>query len=85
MRIQVFNHGESGFVAHGYRVPGLASDFSVWFNRDGFAIDAERIDARRRAYPVPASSPAWRYIEARQLAGLSNAAEICHAAKPGRV
>jgi len=76
MQIAFFNQGRGGFVAHNYRITGLKSKFSVWFNRDGKAIDAERIDAGRRVYPVPVHSPAWRHIERYRLAGLSNALEI---------
>lgn len=70
MQIKFFNEGFGGFVAHRYTVPGCASRFSVWFNRDGFAIDAERFDARGRSYPVKADSPAWRYIERHKVAGI---------------
>lgn len=77
MQISFFSSG--GFVAHKYRVPGLRSKFSVWFNRDGQAIEAERIDSRNRAFPVNRTSPAWQYIERHRLAGLSTEAEICKA------
>ena len=76
MQIAFFNQGRGGFVAHKYRIAGLQSKFSVWFNRDGQAINAQRVDKRGRAYPVPATSPAWKHIERYRLAGLSNAREI---------
>lgn len=79
MQISLFNGGHGGFVAHKYRVPGLASRFSVWFNRDGFAIDAQRIDARGRAYSVPRDGATWRYIERHKIAGLDCARSILNA------
>ena len=77
MKIAYLNAG--GFVAHSYRVDGLKSKFSVWFNFDGFAIDAERIDARGRSFPVDKNSAVWRYIERHKLAGLDSAAAIAKA------
>lgn len=77
MNIAYFSTG--GFVAHKYRVDGLKSKFSVWFNADGFAIDAERIDARGRSFPVDKSSAVWRYMERHKLAGLDSAAAIAKA------
>ena len=77
MQIRHFSTG--GFVAHKYRVPGLRSKFSVWFNRDGFAVEAERIDARGRSFPVPKISPAWRYIERHKIAGLDSEPAIATA------
>lgn len=81
MQIAFFPAG--GFVAHRYSVPGLASRFSVWFNRDGFPVDAERIDARGRSYPVPESSPAGAYIFARKIAGLETESAIAAARAKG--
>jgi hypothetical protein len=77
MNIAYFSTG--GFVAHKYRIGGLKSKFSVWFNIDGFAIDAERIDARGRSFPVDKNSAVWRYIERHKLAGLDSAAAIAKA------
>lgn len=81
MQIAFFDCGRRGFVAHKYRVPGLASRFSVWFNIDGFAVSAERIDACGRAYPVPEDSPAWQYIARHKIAGLDSANAIEKAAR----
>ena len=74
MNIAYFSTG--GFVAHNYRVDGIKSKFSVWFNVDGFAIDAERIDARGRSFPVDKNSAAWRDIARHKLAGLDSASAI---------
>ncbi len=74
MQIATFSTG--GFVAHKYRIPGIKSKFSVWFNRDGFAHDAERIDRLNRSMPVPENSPAWDYISRHKLAGLEGETEI---------
>lgn len=75
MQIHYFQPG-AGYVAHKYRVPGLASKFSVWFNEDGIAIDAERIDRLNRAHPVYEDSPAWRYIARHRIAGHENATAV---------
>lgn len=83
MRIAYFDQGRRGFVVHRYRVPGLKSHFSVWFSADGYAVDAERIDARGRTFPVTVTSPAWCYIERYQLAGLESASAIQAAAANG--
>jgi len=72
MQIKHFETG--GFVAHRYMVPGSSCYFSVWFNRDGFAIDAERIDSMRRSYPVTAKQ--WGYIQRHKIAGLMTESEI---------
>lgn len=72
MQIAFFSNG--GFVAHKYRVPESACKFSVWFNRDGFATDARRIDSIGRAYPVTAKQ--WQHIERHKIAGLENATAI---------
>lgn len=69
MQLSSFGPGR-GFVAHKYRVPGCKSRFSVWFDSNGRAVDAERKDSLGRCFPVPAHSPAWRYIRHRSLAGL---------------
>lgn len=74
MQIAYFSNG--GFVAHKYRVDGRKSKFSVWFNVDGFAIDAVRIDARGRVFPVSKGSSVWREIERHKIAGLGCASEI---------
>lgn len=78
MQIAYFSNG--GFVAHNYRVDGLKSNFSVWFNVDGFAIDAKRIDALGRAFHVDKDSAVWRDIERYKLAGHLNATEIARSA-----
>ena len=75
-RISLFDQGRRGFVYHGYTLDGMQSKFSVWFNRDGFAIDAQRIDSRGRSYPVLTDSPTWRAIERYRIAGLEGASEI---------
>jgi len=80
MQIQFFANGHRGFVAHRYFIPGNKSKYSVWFNRDGHAIDAERIDVKGRSFNVRANSRAWRYIERHKLAGLEGATEILRAA-----
>lgn len=72
MQIAFFSNG--GFVAHKYRMPESVCKFSVWFNRDGFAIDAQRIDSMGRAYPVTAKQ--WQHIERHKIAGLENATAI---------
>lgn len=74
MQIAFFSNG--GFVAHRYRIEGLKSKFSVWYNRDGFAIDAERIDSLGRSYPVKAGSKAWEYISRHKIAGLDGESQI---------
>lgn len=76
MQIAYFEQGRKGFVAHKYRIDGVKSKFSLWFNRDGFPIDAERIDSRGRSYAVNRNSDMWRHIEKYKIAGLSNASEI---------
>jgi hypothetical protein len=81
MQIAYFETG--GFVAHKYRIPWIKSKFSVWFNRDGFAIDACRIDARNRCFPVNRNSPAWQYIERNKIAGLDSATAIEKSHKTG--
>ncbi len=74
MQISTFSTG--GFVAHKYRIPGIKSKFSVWFDRDGFALEAERIDRAGRSFPIPEGSPAWRHIARHKLAGLEGETEI---------
>ena len=74
MQIAYFSNG--GFVAHKYRIDGLKSKFSVWFNLDGFAVDAQRIDSRGRGYNVPENSPAWRHIERYKISGHENETQI---------
>ena len=73
MRICHFGDGR-GFVAHKYRVPGSNCHFSVWFNRDGYATDAERFDTFNRSFPATAKQ--WEYIRRHKIAGLSNETEI---------
>jgi len=80
MQIQFFDNGYRGFVAHKYYIPGNKSKYSVWFNRDGYAVNAERIDAMGRSFNVRANSKAWQYIERYQIAGLDGEAEILRAA-----
>lgn len=81
MQLSYFDHGRKGYVAHKYRIDGIRSKFSVWFNQDGFAIDAQRIDSRGRAYPVKTDSPIWRDISRHKLAGHFNADEIQQSAR----
>lgn len=73
MQIAHFGHG-LGFVAHKYRVPGSNCRFSVWFNRDGYATSAERIDSCNRVYEPTTAQ--WEYIRRHRIAGLSNETEI---------
>ena len=73
MQIKFFSDG-LGFVAHKYRMAESACRFSVWFNEDGYAIDAQRIDARNRCYPVTPQQ--MERIQRYKLAGLGSAAEI---------
>ena len=80
MQIQFFDNGYRGFVAHKYYIPGNKSKYSVWFNRDGYAIDAERIDAKGRSFNVRENSKAWRYIERHKIAGLDDAVEAAREA-----
>lgn len=72
MQIKFFDTG--GFVAHKYTVPDSRCHFSVWYNRDGFAIDAERVDSMRRSYPVTKTQ--WEYIQRHKIAGLMSEREI---------
>lgn len=72
--MQIYHFDTGGFVAHKYTMPFSSCFFSVWYNRDGYAIDAERFDSRRRAYPVTAKQ--WQYIARHKLAGLMNEREI---------
>ena len=80
MQIQFLDNGYRGFVAQRYVIPGNKSNYSVWFNRDGYAIDAERIDAKGRSFNVRENSKAWRYIERHKIAGLDGETEILRAA-----
>jgi hypothetical protein len=80
MQIKFFDQGRRGFVAHRYFIPGNKSKYSVWFNCHGYAVDAERIDAKGRSFNVRADSKAWQYIERHKLAGLEGATEITRAA-----
>ena len=81
MQIAYFSNG--GFVAHKYRVDGRKSKFSVWFNIDGFAIDAERIDAHGRVFPVNKNSIVWREIERHKIAGHESAPAIAAQSRMG--
>lgn len=56
MSISYFSTG--GGVAHKVRVTGSQCKFSVWFDANGQYVDAQRIDARQRAYPVTAAQRA---------------------------
>ena len=59
--MQCVRFADGGFVLH--KVMLDATRYSVWCNDDGSIRDAERIDRRRRAYPVKRNGPAWRRLE----------------------
>jgi hypothetical protein len=38
-------------VFHKITLPGRKSRYSAWFDKSGFLVDCERIDARNRSFP----------------------------------
>jgi len=81
MQIQFFGPG-LGFVAHKYRLAGFKSRFSVWFNRDGFPIDAERRDCLNRSFPITARQ--MEKIQKYKIAGLDSESAINKARESGK-
>ena len=63
MQVARFTNG--GFVVHKLYLDGMASKFSAWVGKYGNLQDAERIDARGRAYPVTRNSKAWARLDGR--------------------
>ena len=63
MQVTRFTNG--GFVVHKLYLAGMASRFSIWVSPQGILQDAERIDARGRAYPVARNSMAWARLDGR--------------------
>ena len=49
--MQIIRNGD-GYAVHKYRIDGCKSRFSVWYTRDLFVGDMERIDRLGRAYPA---------------------------------
>lgn len=63
--MQVARFTDGGFVVHKLYLDGMASKFSAWVGKYGNLQDAERIDARGRAYPVSRDSMAWARLDGR--------------------
>lgn len=77
MHISYLDYGNLGFVVHGYIMPHISTmtvRWSVWFDSQGYAYDAEGRDrmGRRRA-PTPKQ---WAYISRHKLAGHETAHNI---------
>lgn len=53
MQVHYFNDGT--FVAHGVRVQGSASRFSIWGDREGNLTDCERRTSKNHTTSVPKS------------------------------
>jgi len=70
MQIQSFRNG--GYVVHRYRMEGSRCRFSIWYDSCLFVLDAERIDARGRSYPVTPRQ--MNYIQANRPAAFASLA-----------
>jgi hypothetical protein len=50
--MQVSHFAGGGVAVHKIRLSGSACRFSAWLDANGVLLDAERIDAAGRGYPV---------------------------------
>jgi hypothetical protein len=63
--MQVTRFTDGGFVVHRLNLDGMKSRFSIWVSAQGILQDAERFDAKDRAYRVKRNSYSWARLDGR--------------------